>query len=91
MTTYTLDHPQKGQIEYRDSKRYLWLLSLFMPTAPLLGIFLYFQSGSQWLLGIPLAILYLVLPFMDWALGSDTNNPPEEIVPQLDEDRYYRV
>ena len=71
MTTYSLDHPHKGRIEYRDSKRYLWLLSLFMPTAPLLGIFLYFQSGSQWLLAIPLAILYLALPFMDWALGSD--------------------
>jgi len=27
---------------------------------------------------------------LDWVLGPDINNPPEEIVPQLEEDRYYR-
>lgn len=91
MKTYTLNHPDKGLIEYRDSKRYLWMLSIIMPLSPLAGIALYLQSGSQWMLGLPLAFLYLVLPFMDWLLGSDTNNPPEEIVPQLEEDKYYRV
>ena len=91
MTTYTLDHPEKGHIEYRDKKRHLWMSSLFMPLFPMLGIFLYFQTGSQWMLGIPLAFTYLVIPVLDWALGSDENNPPEEIVPQLEEDRYYRL
>ncbi len=91
MTTYTVDHPEKGHIEYRDKKRYLWILSIILPLFPILGIALYFQSGSQWMLAVPLAVIYLVLPFMDWALGSDNNNPPEEIVPQLEEDRYYRI
>jgi alkane 1-monooxygenase len=91
MTTYTLDHPEKGHIEYRDKKRHLWMSSLFMPLFPMLGIFLYFQTGSQWMLGIPLAFTYVVIPVLDWALGSDENNPPEEIVPQLEEDRYYRL
>jgi len=40
---------------------------------------------------VPLVIAYVVIPVLDWVLGSDTNNPPEEIVPQLEEDRYYRV
>jgi alkane 1-monooxygenase len=57
----------------------------------MLGMFLYFQSGSQWVLTLPLLIVYLLIPVLDWVFGSDINNPPEEIVPQLEEDRYYRV
>ena len=89
--TYSLEHPDKGHIEYTDKKRYLWMSSLFMPLFPMLGIALYFAWGSQWLLAIPLVFTYLVIPLLDYALGSDTNNPPEEIVPQLEEDRYYRL
>ena len=91
MITYTLDHPEKGLISYTDKKRYLWLTSVLMPIFPMMGIFVYYQTGSEWALGIPLAFTYLVIPFLDWALGSDENNPPEEIVPQLEEDKYYRV
>jgi alkane 1-monooxygenase len=89
--TYVLDHPEQGHIEYTDKKRYLWMSSLVMPLFPLLGIALYFVFDSQWMLAIPLLFNYLVIPFLDWALGSDTNNPPEEIVPQLEQDTYYRL
>ncbi|MCR9186040.1 MAG: alkane 1-monooxygenase [Halieaceae bacterium] len=89
--TYRLDHPDQGLIEYTDHKRYLWMSSLFMPLFPLLGIGLYFHWGSQWLLLVPLLFSYLVIPVLDYALGSDTNNPPEDIVPQLEADRYYRL
>jgi alkane 1-monooxygenase len=91
MTTYTLDHPEKGLITYRDHKRYLWLASVFMPVFPLLGIAAYFASGSEWALAIPILFSYGVIPVLDWLFGSDENNPPEEIVPQLEEDNYYRV
>jgi alkane 1-monooxygenase len=90
-TTYVLDHPEQGRIEYTDKKRYLWMSSLVMPLFPLLGIALYFVFDSQWLLVIPLLFSYLVIPFLDYALGSDTNNPPEDIVPQLEQDTYYRL
>ncbi|MFK7977211.1 MAG: alkane 1-monooxygenase [Halioglobus sp.] len=90
-TTYTLNHPEKGKIQYTDKKRYLWMSSLFMPIFPLLGIALYFATGSQWMLVAPLLFSYVVIPFLDHAIGTDENNPPEEIVPQLEEDRYYRV
>ena len=39
---------------------------------------------------IPLCISYVVIPILDWLVGSDTSNPPEEIVPLLEEDKYYR-
>ncbi|MBE9538705.1 MAG: hypothetical protein IMF06_06455 [Proteobacteria bacterium] len=29
-----LDHPEKGYIEYRDKKRYLWILSILLPLFP---------------------------------------------------------
>ncbi|MGB7452857.1 MAG: alkane 1-monooxygenase [Lysobacterales bacterium] len=63
---------------------------MFLPLVPLLGIFLYFRFGNEWVLIIPLSINYIVIPVLDWFFGMDTNNPPEEIVPQLEEDRYYR-
>ena len=51
--TYILDHPQKGLILCTDKKRYWWMLSLFMPVFPLLGIWLYFNFGQEWLLAVP--------------------------------------
>ena len=57
---------------------------------PLTGIFLYFRFSLEWLLLVPLAVNYLVIPVLDWVFGPDLNNPPEEIVPQLEQDRYYR-
>ncbi|MEM8498139.1 MAG: alkane 1-monooxygenase [Pseudomonadota bacterium] len=91
MTTYRLNHPEKGVIEYTDKKRYLWMFSLLTPLFPMLGIGLYFALGSQWWLLTPLAYGYLLMPLLDWVVGSDENNPPEEIVPLLEEDRYYRI
>jgi len=90
MVTYTLDHPVTGHTEYRDAKRYLWILSVFLPLVPLLGIYLYSLTGSQWMFAVPLIISYGLIPVLDRVIGPDSNNAPEEIVPQLDEDRYYR-
>ena len=91
MTTYTINDPEKGLISYRDKKRYLWLTSVFMPIFPLLGIVVYLQTGMEWTLLLPLIVTYFVIPIIDWLFGSDENNPPEEIVPQLEEDKYYRL
>ncbi len=90
MTTLTIDHPTLGKISYRDKKRYWWALAILLPAFPLLGVGLYLYSGQEWTLIAPLIGIYLVVPLLDWALGSDINNPPEELVPQLEEDRYYR-
>jgi hypothetical protein len=38
-TTYTMNHPEKGFIEYTDKKRYLWMSSLAMPLFPMLVFF----------------------------------------------------
>ena len=91
MKMYTLNHPEKGVISYTDRKRYLWISSIFYPLIPLLFIHLFLRSVNELILATPLLIGYVFFPLLDWIIGSDTNNPPEEIVPMLEEDKYYRV
>ncbi|MEM7360117.1 MAG: alkane 1-monooxygenase [Pseudomonadota bacterium] len=90
MTTYTLQHPEKGEISFSDKKRHLWLLSLFWPLVPVITVWSYLQSGNQWALLTPLAIGFVLVPIFDYFIGTDRTNPPEEIVPLLDQDNYYR-
>jgi len=91
MKTYTLNHPIKGLINYTDKKRYLWLSSIFYPLVPLVFIYYYLQSGNEAILAFPLITGYVIFPLLDWVIGSDSSNPPEEIVPQLEEDKFYRL
>jgi len=90
MKGYTATLASGEAIHYVDRKRWLWSLSVLYPLQPLLGIWLHAETGNQaWLL-LPLFLGYVVAPFQDWLLGEDENNPPEEVVIQLDRDRYYR-
>lgn len=75
---------------YHDPKRYSRLLSPFVPVSLALAPALYLQTQQAWRLWVPLAVTYLLIPLLDMALGEDRSNPPEEAVPALDADRYYR-
>ena len=88
MVKYTLNHLEKGLIEYIDHKRYLWLMAIMLPVIPLGAIVLYFQTHQAWLLAMPLLVFYGVIPIVDLIVGEDENNPPEAIVPQLESDNY---
>lgn len=91
MKTYTFDDPVLGRISYIDHKRYLWLIAVFFPLIPLIGMGLMSWSGQQWMLWIPLVFLYFVIPLLDYLFPNDRSNPPEQIVPQLEADGYYRL
>lgn len=76
---------------YRDRNRYLWLTALVWPLMPVLGIYLAEISNLSvfyWLLPIE---IYILLPLLDEWIGKDTNNPPDDIIPALEQDRYYRI
>lgn len=88
--TYSINHPEKGEISYVDRKRLFWLSSVVMPLFPMAGIATFFMFGSEWLLCLPLILNYVIIPILDWLVGEDENNPPEELVPQLEADMYYR-
>jgi len=77
-------------VSYVDKKRWFWLLSVLFPLQPFIAITLHYKTGVEaWFL-LPFLINYVLHPIIDWLIGEDTNNPPEEVVMQLDQDLYYR-
>jgi alkane 1-monooxygenase len=84
MTTPTLAAP------WRDKKRAYWLLGAVIVALPLYALAGYSLTGSGlfWWLG-PIFV-YGVIPLLDRLRGTDADNPPEERVPSLAQERYYR-
>jgi alkane 1-monooxygenase len=76
--------------DWRDGKRYLWLIGAAVPMFLFAGWGLVAVTGLGvfWWLG-PIMI-YAVLPMLDVLIGSDPTNPPEDVVAWLEQDRYYR-
>jgi len=82
---------ENGQaIHYVDRKRWFWLLSVLFPLQALLPVALHASSGNELWFLLPLLIYYLLVPALDWVIGEDTNNPPEEVIMQLEQDIFYR-
>jgi alkane 1-monooxygenase len=77
-------------IHYVDKKRWLWILSVLYPLQPFVVIGLHASSGVEAWFVAPFVFNYVLAPIIDWLLGADSNNPPEEVVMQLDQDHYYR-
>ncbi|RMI35262.1 alkane 1-monooxygenase [Nocardia stercoris] len=98
MTTSRIGDPKEiAAPPWRDRKRHLWLFGLVAPTAALLatglvGLFdlLGWQAAAPvwWWLG-PI-LIYIALPILDRFFGPDGQNPPEEVMEQLENDKYYR-
>ena len=77
---------------YRDRKRYWWILSVLSPAVPAFSVLLYITTeGSTWAILGPLLMYYALIPLVDWLIGEDFDNPPEEVVEQLSSDNYYRL
>ena len=90
MTGYTGTLANGAAIHYVDRKRRFWLLSVLYPLQPFAGIALHAATGNELWLLLPFLLNYGIAPILDMILGEDENNPPEEIVMQLDRDPYYR-
>ncbi len=91
MRTYSFTDSTDHTVTYVDRKRWWWSLSLINPMLPLIGVFGFLATGQTFWLAVPLTLMFVVAPLLDWLFGEDQNNPPESLVPQLEEDRYYRV
>jgi alkane 1-monooxygenase len=77
--------------DYVDRKRHLWLFSLLVPCTALIGPLMYMLVSPKLLwLWMPTLFSYTVIPLLDALIGEDRSNPPEEAVPALEADRYYR-
>lgn len=90
MAGYTGVTASGEAIYWQDNKRWLWILSVLFPLQPFIGLALHHYTGVEAWLFLPLLLNYVMAPLADILLGADPNNPPEEVVRQLDQDRYYR-
>lgn len=75
---------------WRDRRRYLWLLGVLTMMLPLAALLWYNASARPLTLWLGPVFVFGVIPLLDRILGEDDNNPPEEAVPQLESDPYYR-
>ena len=83
--------------QWRDRKRHLWPMGLIAPTAlfvvlPLVWAFNQFgwQTASQAFFWIGPFLLFVLLPTLDLRYGADGQNPPDEVMDRLENDKYYR-
>ena len=90
MKGYTGVSADGKAIHYVDRKRWFWLLSVAYPLQVFIPIGLHASTGNELWFFLPLLTNFVVAPLLDWLVGEDTNNPPEEVVMQLDQDTYYR-
>src|SRR5690606_41575853 len=70
-TTYQINRPEKGLIQYTDQKRYLWMASILLPLLAVSGVAGYFWLTSEWALLAPLVFLYGVVPALDNMFRSE--------------------
>src|SRR5262245_9291179 len=82
---------------WQDKKRHLWLLGLVVPTMLFLVLPLVWalnKAGLHTAAQLPLYIgpilLYVLLPALDLWIGADGQNPPDEVMAALENDKYYR-
>lgn len=87
---YTATAEGGQEISWKDGKRYVWLLSGMLPLIGLISwpLYAWTESSIVWFAG-PI-LVFVIIPILDLVIGQDANNPPEEIIELLENDRYYR-
>ncbi|MDF8265363.1 fatty acid desaturase [Luteipulveratus flavus] len=82
--------PDGSTEQWRDKKRYLWLLGLVIPSLAIIAIVTFLLTGWTWVVWIGPILILGIVPAIDLVAGLDRSNPPEEIIEALEKDRYYR-
>ncbi len=76
--------------QWRDRKRYLWLLGIVVPSLAFVALAMERLTGlGIWLWIGPIVVLGIV-PAIDLLAGLDRSNPPDDLIEALEGDRYYR-
>lgn len=82
--------PDGSTVEWKDKKRHLWLIGLVVPSLIFVALGMYQLTGwGAWLWLGPIVILVIV-PVLDLIAGIDRSNPPDDVIDELENDKYYR-
>ena len=81
---------QPATEQWRDTRKPAWLLALLVPALPFTAFATWRAGGGAWAWWSTLAIVFGVIPVIDLLVGDSRDNPPEEAVPRLQRDGYYR-
>jgi alkane 1-monooxygenase len=82
--------PTGSTEQWRDKKRYLWLIGLVVPSLAFVGYGMWTLTGwGAWFWIGPVVILVIV-PAIDLLTGLDRSNPPDDVIEALENDKYYR-
>lgn len=76
--------------EWRDTRRYWWLLSTLTMLLPVGAVSMVQLTGWPVMWWFGFLFVFGVIPLFDVVLGEETANPPEDRVGELERDRYYR-
>ncbi|WP_166389278.1 fatty acid desaturase [Nocardioides ochotonae] len=80
-----------GSVEqWRDPKRRLWLIGLVVPSLAFVAYAGWGLTGFGGFLWIGPVVILVVVPAIDLLTGLDRSNPPDDVIEQLERDRYYR-
>ena len=82
---------QQTQQLYHDPKKALWACSTAAGFIPVLAIWLYGQTGNEWVLWLGFTFFYVAIPVFENLFGLDTHNPPREAIGALRDDKIYRL
>ncbi len=75
---------------WKDKKRYLWLLGLMVPGFGIMAVVAYAYTDYWWLLLAGPLLVNVIIPVFDLVFGLDPSNPPDEVIEDLENDKYYR-
>jgi alkane 1-monooxygenase len=82
--------PRGSTEQWKDKKRYLWLIGLVVPSLAFVALGLHTLTGwAVWFWIGPIVVLGVV-PVIDLLAGLDRSNPPDDVIESLENDKYYR-
>src|SRR3954451_9926140 len=82
--------PAGATEQWRDPKRYLWLIGLVVPSLFFIGYAGWLATGWPGLFWIGPVVILVIVPAIDLFAGLDRSNPPDDVIEALEQDLYYR-
>jgi alkane 1-monooxygenase len=86
-------HLPVDPLRWHDAKRHLWLLGTTVPVLACLciaaSVFSARGAVQAWAFWVVPTLTFVILPVLDWWVGTDTSNPPDSATRGLEADPYY--